>query len=85
MTTVGVISGRTRVHGSGFAAFAATRNDAALQTAGPLAICAAFPGSSVVEQAAVNRWVAGSNPARGARKNKALLCNFQEELSDKSA
>ena len=25
-----------------------------------------FPGSSVVEQAAVNRLVAGSNPARGA-------------------
>ena len=27
---------------------------------------AAFPGSSVVEQPAVNRLVAGSNPARGA-------------------
>ncbi len=44
----------------------------ALQTAGRLAICAAFPGSSVVEQAAVNRWVAGSNPARGASKTKGL-------------
>src|SRR5262245_14885317 len=28
--------------------------------------CAPFPGSSVVEQPAVNRLVAGSNPARGA-------------------
>jgi hypothetical protein len=27
---------------------------------------AVFPGSSVVEQPAVNRLVAGSNPARGA-------------------
>jgi hypothetical protein len=27
---------------------------------------ALFPGSSVVEQAAVNRLVAGSSPARGA-------------------
>lgn len=26
-----------------------------------------FLGSSVVEQTTVNRWVAGSNPARGAR------------------
>jgi hypothetical protein len=26
-----------------------------------------FPGSSVVEQPAVNRLVAGSNPARGAK------------------
>lgn len=25
-----------------------------------------FPGSSAVEQLAVNQWVAGSNPARGA-------------------
>jgi|SRR6476646_7557095 hypothetical protein len=29
---------------------------------------ALIPGSSVVEQAAVNRWVAGSNPARGANQ-----------------
>ncbi len=29
-----------------------------------------FPGSSVVEQPAVNRLVAGSNPARGATKIK---------------
>ena len=29
---------------------------------------ALIPGSSVVEQAAVNRWVAGSNPARGANE-----------------
>src|SRR5262245_13335860 len=28
---------------------------------------AVFPGSSVVEQPAVNRLVAGSNPARGAK------------------
>src|ERR1700674_4580338 len=28
---------------------------------------ALIPGSSVVEQAAVNRWVDGSNPSRGAR------------------
>ena len=26
----------------------------------------AFPGSSMVEQSAVNRWVVGSNPAQGA-------------------
>jgi hypothetical protein len=31
-----------------------------------------FPGSSVVEQPAVNRLVAGSNPARGANKIKDL-------------
>jgi hypothetical protein len=31
-----------------------------------------FPGSSAVEQPAVNRLVAGSNPARGATKIKAL-------------
>jgi hypothetical protein len=31
-----------------------------------------FPGSSVVEQPAVNRLVAGSNPARGATLNQAL-------------
>jgi hypothetical protein len=31
-----------------------------------------FPGSSVVEQPAVNRLVAGSNPARGANKIKYL-------------
>ena len=40
-----------------------------------------FPGSSVVEQATVNRLVAGSNPARGARstrfcfkRNRVFLC-----------
>jgi hypothetical protein len=43
---------------------------------------AQFPGSSVVEQAAVNRSVAGSNPARGAnfpiqrRASGALLSAF---------
>jgi hypothetical protein len=31
-----------------------------------------FPGSSVVEQPAVNRLVAGSNPARGAKQNQVL-------------
>jgi hypothetical protein len=31
-----------------------------------------FPGSSVVEQPAVNRLVAGSNPARGAKQNQSL-------------
>jgi hypothetical protein len=33
-----------------------------------------FPGSSAVEQPAVNRLVAGSNPARGATP-KIDLCN----------
>jgi hypothetical protein len=31
-----------------------------------------FPGSSVVEQPAVNRLVAGSNPARGAKPNQTF-------------
>jgi hypothetical protein len=31
-----------------------------------------FPGSSAVEQPAVNRLVAGSNPARGAKQNQRL-------------
>jgi hypothetical protein len=35
-------------------------------------LLAPFPGSSVVEQPAVNRLVAGSNPARGAKQIKAL-------------
>jgi hypothetical protein len=30
------------------------------------------PGSSAVEQPAVNRLVAGSNPARGAKLNQVL-------------
>ena len=34
-----------------------------------------FLGSSVVEQSAVNRLVAGSNPARGAQKMKPLFVN----------
>src|SRR3954470_20769724 len=33
---------------------------------------ALIPGSSVVEQAAVNRWVAGSNPARGAKVDQEV-------------
>src|SRR5215471_6555602 len=36
------------------------------------AACRVFPGSSVVEQPAVNRLVAGSNPARGATEIKYL-------------
>ena len=36
---------------------------------------ALFPGSSVVEQPAVNRLVAGSNPARGANNFKHLARN----------
>ena len=32
-----------------------------------------FLGSSVVEQSAVNRLAAGSNPARGASKQKKAL------------
>jgi hypothetical protein len=34
-----------------------------------------FPGSSVVEQPAVNRLVAGSNPARGANKINKLVAS----------
>jgi hypothetical protein len=38
------------------------------------AVASAFPGSSAVEQPAVNRLVAGSNPARGAiAKIRALF------------
>jgi hypothetical protein len=36
-----------------------------------------FPGSSAVEQPAVNRLVAGSNPARGAKLKQALSSKFQ--------
>jgi hypothetical protein len=47
---------------------AAFKAGAALLYATALARAAAmFPGSSVVEQPAVNRLVAGSNPARGAK------------------
>ena len=38
-----------------------------------------FPGSSVVEQPAVNRLVAGSNPARGAKKIKGLAISREIE------
>lgn len=38
----------------------------------PVRTRALFPGSSVVEQPAVNRLVAGSNPARGAKFSKYL-------------
>ena len=49
---------------------AAFKAGAALLYANALARAAAmFPGSSVVEQPAVNRLVAGSNPARGAKIN----------------
>ena len=41
---------------------------------GPLAVASRlFPGSSVVEQPAVNRLVAGSNPARGAKLKQRLV------------
>jgi hypothetical protein len=36
-----------------------------------------FPGSSVVEQPAVNRLVAGSNPARGATIKQRLSDRFE--------
>jgi hypothetical protein len=48
---------------------------------------ALIPGSSVVEQAAVNRWVDGSNPSRGANRPRgreqrsrppATLCTRSE-------
>ncbi len=38
----------------------------------------AFPGSSVVEQPAVNRLVAGSNPARGAKSTSTLGPKFRD-------
>ena len=39
----------------------------------PLAnLCRLFLGSSAVEHSTVNRMVAGSNPARGAKQNQAL-------------
>ena len=37
-----------------------------------------FPGSSAVEQPAVNRLVAGSNPARGAKHYQVLICIFSQ-------
>jgi hypothetical protein len=36
------------------------------------AVARVVPGSSAVEQPAVNRLVAGSNPARGARVDKSF-------------
>ena len=42
------------------------------------AVAAPIPGSSVVEQPAVNRLVAGSNPARGAKQNQRLTANFSQ-------
>jgi hypothetical protein len=36
------------------------------------AVARVFPGSSAVEQPAVNRLVAGSNPARGATFHQQL-------------
>jgi hypothetical protein len=41
------------------------------------------PGSSAVEQPAVNRLVAGSNPARGAKKIKVLSQVLPADLKDK--
>ena len=39
---------------------------------------AVFPGSSAVEQPAVNRLVAGSNPARGANFFKRVIKAYNE-------
>jgi hypothetical protein len=39
-----------------------------------------FPGSSVVEHSTVNRMVAGSNPARGAKQPLAEILYFQTEI-----
>jgi hypothetical protein len=39
-----------------------------------------FPGSSVVEQPAVNRLVAGSNPARGANHSFFVIRETRETL-----
>ena len=41
---------------------------------------ALFPGSSVVEQPAVNRLVAGSNPARGA-KPPLVDCDLNQAIA----
>ena len=46
----------------------------------PLASEQAFPGSSVVEQPAVNRLVAGSNPARGAISRHLARDFLQNQL-----
>src|ERR1700683_3555599 len=45
---------------------------------------ASFPGSSAVEQPAVNRLVAGSNPARGASKIKISRNNPQDARGRKA-
>jgi hypothetical protein len=49
-----------------------------------MSLFAAFLGSSTVEHPAVNRSVAGSNPARGAKKQnlKVLLFLFEYQFSD---
>ena len=44
---------------------------------------ASFPGSSAVEQPAVNRLVAGSNPARGANKISVLRQSAARNLKPK--
>src|ERR1051325_6155132 len=41
---------------------------------------ALIPGSSVVEQAAVNRWVDGSNPSRGANHIRGLDHRWSDPL-----
>jgi hypothetical protein len=43
-----------------------------------------FPGSSVVEQPAVNRLVAGSNPARGAKQIKRLVQKWPKPKPQKN-
>ena len=44
-----------------------------------------FPGSSAVEQPAVNRLVAGSNPARGANKLKWLVTDSIDQNCQKTS
>ena len=48
-------------------------------------LLALFLGSSVVEQPAVNRLVAGSNPARGAKRNQSLRRNSRTAKRRNSA
>jgi hypothetical protein len=44
-----------------------------------------FPGSSVVEQPAVNRLVAGSNPARGANTYSLLFATVRHRAKNRCA
>ncbi len=49
-----------------------TRGKTLFASASPLTAADTLSGSSVVEQPAVNRLVAGSNPARGAKQNQTV-------------